>query len=128
LTDIEQFIKYVICGGLSALTHLILLWIGVELLALPKTLSSFIGFCVGSIINYSLQHRVVFKKSGGHDLFFKRYVLVTSIMQIVNITMFWGLVTYTSIQYILAQVLVIGLVFICNYIINSIYTFMNPSY
>jgi putative flippase GtrA len=128
LTDIEQFIKYVICGGLSALTWLIVLWIGVELLVLPKTLSSFIGFCVGSIINYSLQHRVVYKKSGGHDLFFKRYVLVTSIMQIVNITTFWGLVTYTSIQYILAQVLVIGLVFICNYIINSIYTFMNPSY
>ena len=128
MTDIEQFTKYVFCGGLSALTWLIVLWIGVELLSLPKTLSSFIGFCVASIINYSLQHRVVYKKSGGHGLFFKRYVLVTSIMQIVNIAMFWGLITYTSIQYILAQVLVIGLVFICNYIINSIYTFMNPSY
>ena len=127
MTDIEQFIKYVISGGLSALTHLILLWIGVEILALPKTLSSFIGFCVGSIINYSLQHRFVFKKSGDHDLFFKRYVLVTSIMQIVNIAMFWGLITYTSIHYILAQVLVIGFVFICNYIINSTYTFMKPS-
>ena len=127
MTDIEQFIKYVISGGLSALTWLILLWIGVELLALPKTLSSFIGFCVGSIINYSLQHRLVFKKNGNHSLFFKRYVLVTSIMQIVNIAMFWGLVTYTSIQYILAQVLVIGFVFICNYIINSTYTFMKPS-
>jgi len=127
LTDIEQFIKYVISGGLSALTHLILLWIGVEILALPKTLSSFIGFCVGSIINYSLQHRFVFKKSGDHGLFFKRYVIVTSIMQIVNIAMFWGLTTYTSIYYILAQVLVIGFVFICNYIINSTYTFMKPS-
>jgi len=127
LTDIEQFIKYVISGGLSALTWLILLWIGVELLALPKTLSSFIGFCVASIINYSLQHRLVFKKSGDHGLFFKRYVLVTSIMQIVNIAMFWGLVTYTSIQYILAQAIVIGFVFICNYIINSTYTFMKTS-
>jgi putative flippase GtrA len=127
LTDIEQFIKYVIFGGLSALTHLILLWIGVEIFALPKTLSSFIGFCVGSIINYNLQHRFVFKKSGDYGLFFKRYVLVTSMMQIVNIAMFWGLVTYTSIQYILAQVLVIGFVFICNYIINSTYTFMKPS-
>jgi len=109
------------------LNMLIVLWIGVELLALPKTLSSFIGFCVASIINYSLQHRVVYKKSGGHGLFFKRYVLVTSIMQIVNIGMFWGLVTYTSIQYILAQIIVIGFVFICNYIINSTYTFMKTS-
>jgi putative flippase GtrA len=127
LTDIEQFTKYVICGGLSALTWLILLWIGVELLALPKTLSSLIGFCVSSTINYSLQHRFVFKKSGDHGLFFKRYVLVTSVMQIVNIGMFWGLITYTSIQYILAQILVIGFVFICNYIINSTYTFMKLS-
>jgi len=127
LTDIEQFTKYVICGGLSALTWLLVLWIGAELLALPKTLSSFIGFCVGSILNYSLQHRVVYKKSGDHGLFFKRYVLVTSIMQIVNIIMFWGLVTYTSIQYMLAQILVIGFVFICNYVINSTYTFMKPS-
>jgi len=127
LIDIKQFIKYVICGGLSALSHLILLWIGVEIFALPKTLSSFIGFCVGSIINYSLQHRIVFKKSGDHGLFFKRYVLVTSVMQIVNIGMFWGLITYSSIQYILAQIIVIGFVFICNYIINSTYTFMKPS-
>jgi len=127
LADIEQFIKYVISGSLSVLTLLIILWIGVEFLSLPKTLSSFIGFCIGSIINYSLQHRFVFKKSGDHGVFFKRYVLVTSIMQIVNVVMFWGLITYTSIQYILAQTIVIGFVFICNYIINSTYTFMKTS-
>ena len=127
MTDIEQFIKYVISGSLSALTCLILLWIGVELLSLPKTLSSLIGFCVGSIINYSLQHRFVYKKSGDHGVFFKRYVLVTSIMQIVNMVMFWGLVTYSNIQYIFVQVIVIGFIFICNYIINSTYTFMKTS-
>lgn len=127
MADIEQFIKYVISGSLSVLTLLIILWIGVEFLSLPKTLSSFIGFCIGSIINYSLQHRFVFKKSGDHGVFFKRYVLVTSIMQIVNVVMFWGLVTYTNIQYILAQTIVIGFVFICNYIINSTYTFMKTS-
>ncbi len=127
MADIEQFIKYVISGSLSVLTLLIILWIGVEFLSLPKTLSSFIGFCIGSIINYSLQHRFVFKKSGDHGVFFKRYVLVTSIMQIVNVVIFWGFVTYTSIQYILAQAIVIGFVFICNYIINSTYTFMKTS-
>ena len=127
MADIEQFIKYVISGSLSVLTLLIILWIGVEFLSLPKTLSSFIGFCIGSIINYSLQHRFVFKKSGDHGVFFKRYVLVTSIMQIVNVVMFWGLVTYTNIQYILAQTIVVGFVFICNYIINSTYTFMKTS-
>ena len=124
MADIEQFIKYVISGSLSALTWLIILWAGVELLSLPKALSSFIGFCIGSIINYSLQHRFVFKKSGDHGVFFKRYVVVTLIMQIVNIVMFWGLITYTSIHYISAQIIVIGFVFICNYIINSTYTFM----
>ena len=97
MTDIEQFIKYVISGGLSALTWLILLWIGVEFVSLPKTLSSFIGFCVGSTVNYSLQHRYVFKKYGNHGLFLKRYIVVT------------------------------GFIFLCNYIINSTYTFMNPS-
>jgi putative flippase GtrA len=89
-----------------------------------------------------MQHRFVFKKSGGHAIFFQRYVFVTSIMQIIffrryvfvtlimqiiNMIMFWGLVTYTSIHYLLAQIIVIGLVFICNYIINSTYTFMKTS-
>lgn len=127
MTDIEQFIKYVISGSLSVLTCLILLWIGVELVSLPKTLSSFIGFFVGSIVNYSLQHKYVFKKFGNHGLFLRRYVVVTSIMQAINMVLFWGLITYTSIQYILAQVLVIGFIFLCNYIINSTYTFVNPS-
>jgi putative flippase GtrA len=127
LTDINQFIKYVISGSLSVLICLILLWIGVELLSLPKTFSSFIGFCIGSIFNYRIQHKFVFKKSGDHAIFFRRYVFVTLIMQIINMIMFWGLVTYTSIQYILAQIIVIGFVFICNYIINSTYTFMKVS-
>lgn len=127
MTDINQFIKYVISGSLSVLICLILLWTGVEILSLPKTLSSFISFCIGSILNYSIQHRFVFKKSGEHAVFFKRYVFVTSIMQIINMTMFWGFVTYTSIQYILAQILVFGFVFVCNYTVNSTYTFMKPS-
>jgi len=127
LTDIKQFIKYVISGGLSALTTIALLWIGVELLSLPKTFSSFVSFSLGSVLNYSIQHRFVFKKSGDHDIFFKRYVFVTSIMLMINMTIFWGLVTYTSIQYILAQIIAIGFVFICNYIINSTYTFIKTS-
>lgn len=126
MTDIKQFIKYVVSGSLSALTCLILLWIGVELLSLPKTLSSFVSFCIGSILNYNLQHRFVFMKNGGHAVFFKRYVFVTLTMLIVNMIMFWGFISYTSIQYIIAQTIVIGFVFICNYIINSTYTFMKP--
>lgn len=127
MTDINQFIKYVVSGGLSALICLIILWIGVEFLSLPKTLSSIISFCIASILNYSIQHRFVFMKTGGHSIFFKRYVLVTSIMQAINMAMFWGLVTHTNIQYILAQTIVIGFIFICNYIINSTYTFMKIS-
>ena len=127
MTDIEQLIKYIVSGSLAVLTTLIILWIGVELLSLPKLFSSFAGFCIGSILNYSIQHRFVFKKSGGHTTFLRRYVFVTSIMQIVNMIMFWGLISYTSIQYILAQIIVIGFVFICNYTINSTYTFMKPS-
>ena len=127
MTDIEQLIKYIVSGSLSVLTTLILLWIGVEFLSLPKLFSSFVGFCIGSILNYSIQHRFVFNKSGGHAIFLRRYVIVTSIMQIVNMTMFWSLISYTSIQYILAQIIVIGFVFICNYTINSTYTFMKPS-
>ena len=124
MTDINQFIKYVICGGSSALLCLVLLWIGVELLSFPKTFSSIVGFCIASILNYSMQHKFVYKKSGGHAIFFKRYVLVTSIMQVINMIMFWGLINHINIHYVLTQIIVIGFIFICNYIINSTFTFM----
>lgn len=127
MDKVVQFIKYLFSGGSAVLVHLLVLWVGVEFLDIPHVFSSFIGFCVGTAVNYCLQHAFVFKKTGDHLFYFKKYLIVTVLMQGVNVSLFWLLLSYTNIQYIIAQILTIGVIFICNYIINAKYTFKDQS-
>jgi putative flippase GtrA len=120
-----QFLKYILTGSCAALTQLIILWLGVSIFGLPEILSSGGAFFVAIIVNYTLQHKIVFNKNGDHHIFFKRYFFLTLIMQMVNIGLFWVFINLIGIQYLIAQVIVIGIIFMCNYFINSQYTFKN---
>lgn len=123
MTKLTQFIKYSLSGSIAVLFRLIILWVGVEYLLLGEILSAFIGAICSVCINYLIQHKFVFRKSGSHLRFFSRFIFVVTLMQSLNLFLFWLLLTYTNIQYILAQTMAIGIIFVINYIINSRFTF-----
>lgn len=118
-----QILRYGIAGAAALGTHLLVLVVLVEFVGAPKVLSSLIGFLAAIPVNYILQHRFVFSVSSGHRKFLTRYLLVTLTMALMNTVLFSVLVFADVIPYVAAQILVTGVVFLANFVVNRIYTF-----
>jgi putative flippase GtrA len=118
-----EFIKYSIAGFAAAATHLAVLAGLVQLMQAPKTMASAIGFCCAIPVNYFIQHRFVFGRTGGHTIYFMRYITVTLILLAANVIIFSIFTQIIGIFYVLAQILVIGIVFVLNFLVNRTFTF-----
>jgi putative flippase GtrA len=120
---VAELIKYSIAGGAAAATHLAVLAGLVQFMQVPKPMASAIGFCCATPVNYFIQHRFVFNRTGRHTIYFVRYVTVTLTMLAVNIIMFYILTQMLGLFYIYAQIIVIGIFFILNFLVNRSFTF-----
>lgn len=119
--------RYLVAGGTAALLHFIVLISLVELADVDATIASMTGFCVATLLNYTLQFHWTFELSGPHGRIFTRYVLITFTMLGVNTIIFWVLYAKLSVLYVVAQVIATGVVTILNFLINKHYTFVSIS-
>ena len=122
----RQLLRYVVAGGAATVVHLCLLAALVQLLAMPATLASAIGFCAACVVNYTIQYYWTFAAVGSHGILFARYALVTLVMLGVNTVVFWLLYSRAGAPYLLAQALATALVFGLNFETNRRYTFKSP--
>ncbi|MEM7212310.1 MAG: GtrA family protein [Pseudomonadota bacterium] len=122
-----QFLAYAVAGSIAAVTHIAVLAGLVELVNLPATLASGIGFCCAVPVNYGLQHRYVFASKVPHRKAFFRYLAVTLAALALNLALFHTLLKITELHYTAAQILVIGLVFVVNFLANRAYSFAGSS-
>jgi putative flippase GtrA len=120
---LAQFTRYGISGGAAVGVHLAVLVVLVELAGSPAVMASVVGFACGTIVNYALQHRFVFSRSGGHGWYFPRYVAVTLITMLLNTAIFWALSSGLGVFYLASQVITIGIIVPVNFAINRSFTF-----
>lgn len=115
--------KYLASGSMAVSSRLLILWVGVEIFGFSEIKSSIVGAIASILLNYYLQHQYVFNKTGRHYTHFTRFISVVILMQILNVSLFSLIINYTTIYYLLAQAIVIGILFFFNYFINSKFTF-----
>ena len=122
-TGAIMLLKYMICGGLAAATHLGVLALLVEIFMLNTVVASAVGFGVAIVVNYSLQYHWAFSSETPHGTAIKRYLMVTISMMGVNTLLFWFLISVFNLAYLVAQLMTIGFIFGVNYVINKNFTF-----
>ena len=118
-----QFTRYGLSGSAAVGVHLALLVVLVELGGMPAVMASLVGFACGTIVNYALQHRFVFSRSGSHGWYFPRYIAVTLITMMLNTVVFWALYSGLGVFYVASQVITIGIVVPVNFAMNRSFTF-----
>lgn len=118
-----QFVRYAACGALSALVHIAVLVMLVELFRMPSTLASAVGFACAIPVNYLLQHRFVFSRDGSHLSFFSRYFAVTLLSMGLNVVLHWLFTVVLGLYYVLGQILALGVVVLVNFAVNRHFTF-----
>ena len=123
----KTFAKYFISGSVAAIIHFSILALLVEVCNADPTLSTSLGFCVGTAFNYLLQYYWTYSASGDHRKVFLIYILVTLSMLCVNALLFWIQVELIGVHYLLAQFAATGVVMVMNYVINTKYTFSSTA-
>ncbi len=122
-SQIDILIKYVIGGGLGAITQFSTLALLHKYFNIDATISSAIGFVLAVIVNYSFQYKYTFKSDRSHRLLFRRFTIVALAGLSINTFIFWILHQQIGLYYLVAQAGATGLVFGFNYLMNYYYTF-----
>jgi putative flippase GtrA len=121
------FIRYFTSGFIATISHFAVLVFLVEFFFTNPLVASVVGFIVAVVVNYLFQYHWTFRCSGPFAHTFVRYLIVTIFMLLLNTALFWILHYSYTIPYVVAQALVTGVVFLCNFSINKHYTFVYTS-
>lgn len=121
-----QLVRYGFAGGLSFLTHLVVLVALVEAFGVDPVIATTLGFLASVVVSYVLQHRWVFRADVPVRVAFPRFLLVTTVGLAIN-SLIMGLgIRVTQQHYLLAQMVAFVAVPVSNYLLNRSWTFVPP--
>jgi len=103
-----RILRFALSGGTAALTTLFVLYLLHGLLSAPYLAASAIGFLAGVSINFLLQRRVVFLRTGraGVRREAATFLVVNLIALVLNTALLYIFVEFLHLYYLAAQVLV----------------------
>jgi len=121
---IYRFLRYSAVGVSTLLFDLALLWVLVELIGIPLSIATPLAFLVAVSINYMISRSHVFhgtlRKMHHGYAYFILIAFAGAFVTTLGVTL---LVTYLSLYFLLARVLVAGVVGIGNYLMNLHFNF-----
>ena len=121
---LKRFIRYAGVGVSTLLFDLGMLYVAVSLIGVPYYVATPITFLIAVSCNYVLSRRFVFKDSerswhGGYGYFGIAAIFGATVTTLLVA----ALVSYFGLYYLLARILVAGLVGIGNYLFNLYFNF-----
>ncbi|SAK95426.1 GtrA-like protein [Caballeronia fortuita] len=120
---IRQFVRYIVVGGIGTLAHLGVLSACVEWFGWPPAAGAVAGFSVALLISYVLNRGWTFQSQRSRLAAFWRYTAVSLGGLALNTGMMMGLIRYAHCDYFRAQLYVIAVVPVCNFLLNRYWTF-----
>jgi len=121
-----SFLRYGVVGGLGTLLHLGLLALAVERWAWSPLAATSLGFCAALAVSYGLNRRWTFESQRAHAQGAWRYAAVSVLGLGVNAGLMTLLVQWLGFWYFGAQLAVIFVVPLLNYVLNRYWTFSEP--
>jgi putative flippase GtrA len=113
-SDDFRVFRFIIAGGLSTLSHWIVMALLVFAAVMPE-IASATGALVGAAVNYILQKTFTFQSMQRHRNALPRYLAACAVLWLANLLIFSALIRLLNIQIITAQVVTTALVAILSY-------------
>lgn len=122
-TEARRLARYVLAGGLAAMTHLATMAALVESGILRPVVASVAGFAAGLVVSYTLQRRWVFAHGGRHRQLLPRFLTVLAIALGLNTVIVHLGTEVLTVHYAAVQLVAFGVIPVSNYLLNSRWTF-----
>jgi putative flippase GtrA len=123
----RQLARYLMVGGLGTIAHLAILTVCVELIGLDAVVGAVAGFVGALSISYVLNHYWTFQSRRKHLNSLWRYVAVSVSGLMLNTGMMYALVYLLHWWYLTAQLSVILVVPMSNFLLNRYWTFASAT-
>ena len=121
---LKRFIRYASVGVSTLLFDLGMLYVAVSLIGVPYYVATPITFLIAVSCNYVLSRHFVFKDSArSWHVGYSYFAVVAILGAFVTTALVAGLVSYLGLYYLVARILVAGLVGIGNYLFNLYFNF-----
>lgn len=119
----KQIVKFGLVGVLGTLAHYAVLIIGVDGFKQSVLLSSSLGFILGAFINHHFNRRFTFSSEKTYLQTLTQFMISASGLFALNLVLMFVLSDLLSLQYLIAQVITTGVVFLAGFIINKFLIF-----
>ena len=118
-------VRYVIAGGITALSNILVLYILTDYLGLWYLVSSFAAICTAWVVSFLLQKFWAFQNYGLDRVHIQLYLhTILALSNIVlNTVLLYVFVEWIHLWYIAAQIIASGLLACMNYIVYRHYIF-----
>lgn len=123
----QQAFRYVIVGMLGTVAHLGVLAVFVEVLGQDAIIGAVAGFLSALSVSYMLNHYWTFQSHRRHLSSFWRYTTVSLAGLLLNTGIMYALIIFLNWWYFTAQLSVILVVPVCNFLLNRYWTFAAKS-
>lgn len=125
IQKVKRLIRFGIVGALATGVYYVLLWMMVEILAIPILVATSVAFIFVTVENYILHFKWTFRSTGTHTETFPRFVLMNiGGFGINSLVMFAGVVV-GNFNYLFVQGLAIAMVVAWNLTLSHFWIFRN---
>jgi putative flippase GtrA len=129
LATTRKLLGFGLVGAVGTAAHYLVLIVLVEAAGIRPVWATTIGFTVGAVINYLLNHRFTFQSSKNHLDAGPKFFFIALVTAFLNGGLVHLGVQILGLNYLLVQIVATLAVFLANFVLNSIWTFKesNPA-
>ena len=120
---VAKFLRFSAVGLVGTAAHFLLLSMLVELADLPVVLATTMGFGVGAIVNYTLNHRFTFASTEKHSVALPKFLTISAASAVLNALIVAWLLHHVPVHYLVIQMASTGTVLLWNFSANYLWTF-----
>ncbi|TVP60374.1 MAG: GtrA family protein [Halomonadaceae bacterium] len=122
--NVIQLLKYAVVGLAGTLCHYLVLLVLVELNLAGVLAATSCGFVVGALVNHGLNRQFVFAASGrSYRESGLRFMVIAVLGFLLNFVIMGALLHGLGVNYLIAQVVATGVVFMVSFTANKSWTF-----
>jgi putative flippase GtrA len=122
-TRLRRLIAFGLVGLIGTGAHYLALVLLVEMAGMYPVTATSVGFVIGALVNYLLNHRYTFRSSKAHLDAGPKFFLIAIATGILNSLLVYAGVSLMGANYLLVQIGATLMVFLANFALNSLWTF-----
>lgn len=123
MTPIRVFTGFGIVGLIGTGAHYFTLVVLVETGVMHPVGAATLGFLIGALVNYGLNHRYTFRSTKAHRDAAPKFLLVAGLTGTVNSFLVYAGASLMGVNYLLVQAVATVIVFLANFSLNTLWTF-----